>query len=72
MHSHCLTLEPAITRFAAPPLPRRILKQVYSDPQVTRTDILEDEEVLTEFFGSNVEGRRIMEEITDEEWRDLL
>ena len=34
--------------------------------------ILEDEEVLVDFFGSVEDGQRIMNKITDEEWRDLM
>ncbi|KAL7549323.1 hypothetical protein ACHAWF_017111 [Thalassiosira exigua] len=50
----------------------KILKHVYNDHDITKNDILEDEEVLSEFFGSVEEGQRIIGEVTDEEWRDML
>jgi hypothetical protein len=34
--------------------------------------ILEDEEVLVDFFGSVENGQRIMNELTNEEWREII
>ena len=46
-----------------------LLKEVYSDPDLTKTDIELDEDIMTAFFGTLENGHQVMSHLTEEDWR---